>query len=131
MALWLFPVAGLLFEKLDADVTDNGVMTAGICGVELVVLLLKELYRCRVTEGYAQEKRDHQAPMSLLYNLEAGKPVYCITLYDQRVSQLKIIAAGDFHHSVVELVQDVDIQSLKGLELDVLYQDKGKRQSHE
>ena len=67
---WLFPVASLVFEKLDAGVTDNDVMTAEICGNEFDVLLtlLKEPYWCSVMEGSAEEQPDDEAPLSLMYD---------------------------------------------------------------
>ena len=67
LGLWLFPVAGLVFEKLDAGVTDDSVMTAGICGDELDALLtlLKEPYRWTVPEGPAQEQPDEETPLSI------------------------------------------------------------------
>ena len=63
-------MAGLVFEKLDAGVTDNGVTTAGICGdgLDPLLTLLKEPYRCTVPEGPAEEQPDEEAPLSLLYD---------------------------------------------------------------
>ena len=63
-------MAGLVCEKLDAGVTDNGVTTDGICGDELDALLtlLKEPYRWTVPEGSAEEQPDDEAPLSLLYD---------------------------------------------------------------
>ena len=59
-----------MLEKIDAGVTDNGVMTAGICDDELDALLtlLKEPYRRTVTEGSAEEQPDDEAPLSLLHD---------------------------------------------------------------
>lgn len=59
-----------MFETLDAAVTDNGVMTSGICGGELdpLLTLLKEPYWWEVPVGSAQEQPDDEAPLSLLYD---------------------------------------------------------------
>ena len=59
-----------MFETLIVSVTDNGVITAGICGDELDALLtlLKEPYRWTFPECSAEKQTDEEAPLSLLYD---------------------------------------------------------------
>ena len=68
LGLWLFPVAGLVFDAVNAVVTDSGVVTAGICGDDHDVLLrlLNRPYRWTVSEDFAQKQPDDVAPLSLL-----------------------------------------------------------------
>ena len=66
----MFPVAGWVFETVDAGVMDNGVMTAGICGDDhdALLTLLKEPYQWTVPEGSAEKQPDEEEPLSQLYD---------------------------------------------------------------
>ena len=58
-------MAGLVFETLDAGVTDNG---DDCWDIDALLTLLKEPEWWTVPEGSAQEQPDDKAPLLLMYD---------------------------------------------------------------
>ena len=73
-------------EKLDAGVTENGVMTAGICDdvLDVLLTLLKEPYRCTVPTALPRNNR-----------MTRHHCRYCLILYSQWASLIQDVPVPD------------------------------------